>query len=475
MLGLPPVWYKSAPYRSRAVKDPRGVLADFGVELPAETEIRVWDSTAETRFLVVPMRPAGTEGWSEERLAALVTRDSMIGTGLAEAARRGGAMDGVHDMGGMDGFGKVEPEPNEPALPRGLGRPRDGDEPRHGRARAPGTSTWRASRASACRRDVYLSSSYYERWELGMEQQLVDRGLVDADELAAGHAARPARNAGRARFTSTDVDRVLTRGSFDRPADGAGTLCAGRARAREEHPSRDAHAAAALRARSRRHRRARAGLPRVSGRHRRSGGDDAQWLYTVVLRGPRAVGRGSRSDASRSRSRRSSPISSRLSDDRSRERARQRAASVAGMPRDDDGPVFREPWEAQAFAMALALHERGLFTWSEWAATLGEEIRRAQAAGDPDTGETYYRHWLARARAHRRREGGRQTADMLARYRDAWDHAADRTPHGKPIELRPEDFPAAAERLSPSRPHVPPMSCLSSARNAGAMSSRASA
>jgi nitrile hydratase len=85
VLGLPPVWYKSAPYRSRAVKDPRGVLADFGLALPKETEIRVWDSTAETRFLVVPMRPAGTEGWSEDRLADLVTRDSMIGTGFARS------------------------------------------------------------------------------------------------------------------------------------------------------------------------------------------------------------------------------------------------------------------------------------------------------------------------------------------------------------------------------------------------------
>ncbi len=84
MLGLPPVWYKSAPYRSRAVKDPRGVLAEFGVTLPASTAIRVWDSTAETRFIVIPIRPPGTEGWSEERLAALVTRDSMIGTGLAK-------------------------------------------------------------------------------------------------------------------------------------------------------------------------------------------------------------------------------------------------------------------------------------------------------------------------------------------------------------------------------------------------------
>jgi nitrile hydratase len=84
MLGLPPVWYKAAPYRSRAVNDPRGVLADFGVTLPEGTKVRVWDSTAETRFIVLPMRPAGTEGWSEEKLAELVTRDSMIGTGLAK-------------------------------------------------------------------------------------------------------------------------------------------------------------------------------------------------------------------------------------------------------------------------------------------------------------------------------------------------------------------------------------------------------
>jgi nitrile hydratase len=82
VLGLPPVWYKSAPYRSRAVKDPRGVLRDFGLNLPTTTEIRVWDSTAETRYMVLPMRPAGTDGASEENLAALVTRDSMIGTGF---------------------------------------------------------------------------------------------------------------------------------------------------------------------------------------------------------------------------------------------------------------------------------------------------------------------------------------------------------------------------------------------------------
>src|SRR5436190_9540143 len=85
VLGLPPVWYKSAPYRSRAVADPRGVLREFGVELTAETEIRVWDSTSEVRYLVLPMRPAGIDGWGEERLAALVTRDSMIGTGVPKS------------------------------------------------------------------------------------------------------------------------------------------------------------------------------------------------------------------------------------------------------------------------------------------------------------------------------------------------------------------------------------------------------
>jgi len=82
VLGLPPTWYKAAPYRSRAVIDPRGVLADFGVTLPNGTQIRVWDSTAETRFIVIPMQPAGTEDWSEAQLAALVTRDCMVGTGL---------------------------------------------------------------------------------------------------------------------------------------------------------------------------------------------------------------------------------------------------------------------------------------------------------------------------------------------------------------------------------------------------------
>ena len=87
VLGLPPTWYKSAPYRSRAVLDPRGVLADFGVQLPASTQLRVWDSTAEVRYLVIPQRPVGSEGLGEDQLADLVTRDSMIGTGLARSVQ----------------------------------------------------------------------------------------------------------------------------------------------------------------------------------------------------------------------------------------------------------------------------------------------------------------------------------------------------------------------------------------------------
>jgi nitrile hydratase accessory protein len=114
-------------------------------------------------------------------------------------------------------------------------------------------------------------------------------------------------------------------------------------------------------------------------------------------------------------------------------------AAVPGIPRGPEGPVFREPWEAEAFALAVALHERGLFAWSEWTTALADEIKRAQAGGDTDTGETYYRHWLA-ALEHIVAEKGITDATSLARYCAAWDNAADRTPHGMPIVLQPEDF-----------------------------------
>ena len=106
-----------------------------------------------------------------------------------------------------------------------------------------------------------------------------------------------------------------------------------------------------------------------------------------------------------------------------------------------DDPVFREPWEAQAFALALSLNERGIFSWKEWAATLGAEIKKAQAAGDPDTGETYYLHWLA-ALERLVAAKGLVDAQTLARTREAWRRASARTPHGTPIALRPDDFAA---------------------------------
>jgi nitrile hydratase accessory protein len=114
-------------------------------------------------------------------------------------------------------------------------------------------------------------------------------------------------------------------------------------------------------------------------------------------------------------------------------------AALPRFPRDADGPVFAEPWQAQAFAMTLALHERGLFTWPEWAATLAGRISAAQAAGDADLGDTYYHHWLAALEAIVAAKGASTPAE-LQRYQQAWDHAADRTPHGQPITLTPGDF-----------------------------------
>ena len=117
-------------------------------------------------------------------------------------------------------------------------------------------------------------------------------------------------------------------------------------------------------------------------------------------------------------------------------------APVAPLPCDAAGPVFAEPWQAQAFAMTLALHQRGLFSWPEWAEALSVQIAAAQAAGDADLGDTYYHHWLAALEALVAAKGASSAAE-LARYQQAWDHAADRTPHGQPIELRPDDFPPA--------------------------------
>ncbi|MBO9514286.1 MAG: nitrile hydratase accessory protein [Variovorax sp.] len=120
--------------------------------------------------------------------------------------------------------------------------------------------------------------------------------------------------------------------------------------------------------------------------------------------------------------------------------ATQPTRLLPGMPTDDGiEPVFREPWEAHAFAMAVTLHQRGLFTWPEWADALARQIAAAQAAGDANRGDTYYRHWLAALESLVAAKGASSAAE-LAHYRDAWDRAADRTPHGQPIELQARDF-----------------------------------
>lgn len=112
---------------------------------------------------------------------------------------------------------------------------------------------------------------------------------------------------------------------------------------------------------------------------------------------------------------------------------------LPGQPLAGDEPAFREPWEAHAFALAVSLHQQGLFTWPEWAAALATQIAHAKAEGDADLGDTYYRYWLKALESLVATKGA-STASELERYRDAWSHAASRTPHGQPIALQPGDF-----------------------------------
>ena len=121
-------------------------------------------------------------------------------------------------------------------------------------------------------------------------------------------------------------------------------------------------------------------------------------------------------------------------------KAPMQIADLPGLPRDDDGPVFRAPWQAQAFAMTLALYERGLFTWPEWAQALAQGIQAAPAQPGEDAGDAYYRQWLETLERMVGAKGASSPAE-LERFREAWDRAADRTPHGAPIELRDSDFP----------------------------------
>ena len=193
-------------------------------------------------------------------------------------------MDGIHDMGGMDGFGKVEPEPNEPVF----------HAPWEGRVmamnRAMGaTGAWNIDMSRFSREvlppDVYLSSSYYRKWFLGLEQMLLERGLIDADEVESGHAKHPAKPLKRGNFTVADVERVMTRGSFSRPPQAPARYKPGdRVRAKNIHPARHT--------RLPRYVRGHVGtVERVQGCHvfpdaaATGRGDNPQWLYTVCFDG----------------------------------------------------------------------------------------------------------------------------------------------------------------------------------------------
>ena len=233
VLGLPPVWYKSAPYRSRAVNDPRGVLADFGVTLPADTEIRVWDSTAEIRYLVLPMRPDGTEGWSEDRLAELVTRDRMIGTGLPKQPA-GARDDGAHDMGGVHGFGKVAAGTERAGVPRRMGRPRV----RAARCAMAMPGEWNIDMSRFARENRrpadYLSMSYYEIWLAALETHADGARPGQRDEIEAGHALQPPKPVKRG-CRPTTCSKVLHRGGPTEREPARRARSSRATGAREEH------------------------------------------------------------------------------------------------------------------------------------------------------------------------------------------------------------------------------------------------
>ncbi len=287
VLGLPPVWYKSAPYRSRAVLDPRGVLREFGTVIGDEVEVRVWDSTAELRYLVLPERPAGTEGFSEEQLAELVTRDSMIGVTRAKSAGER-AMNGAHDMGGMHGMGPIDTDPNDPlfhaewerrafAITLALGF--------HGRWNI---DTSRHARENRHPLD-YLSSSYFELWLKGVERLAVDTGMISAEELATGEAGRSCRGPSA---------RSGARGGDSRQGRQreAGRRCAGEVRGRSKGAGARYHdhrpyPRAALLPGPDRHHRPRPRRLHLSRHPRPWLGKEAAALLQRPLQRPRPVGR----------------------------------------------------------------------------------------------------------------------------------------------------------------------------------------
>ena len=283
MLGLPPVWYKASPIAPRG-RGPARRARRFRRQPAKDMEIRVWDLTAETRFLVLPMRPAGTEGWSEEQLADLVTRDSHDRHRLCQDTGSA-VVNGVHDMGGMDGFGKVEPELNEPVFHEKWESQRARHGTRDGRP-APLTSTPRASiarhspRTSICRAPITRNGFW-------AEEMLIEKGLY----LEGGSRRRPRDAAGqgtqaRQAGTTTDVERTMVRGKFARPAPGTGEIQESVTRSVRRtsirRPTRGCRATCADMSASSSWNLAVTCFPKLAAMEL---GENPQWLYTVVFDG----------------------------------------------------------------------------------------------------------------------------------------------------------------------------------------------
>ena len=291
----------------------------------------------------------------------------------------------------------------------------------------------------------YLSKSYYQIWLAGLERLMLESGLIASDEIAAGKSLHPAKPVAKT-LTPEGCCGDAASGWPDRAGGHAPcSLRRWRARARQEYPSADPYAVAAICAWAcRRHRTSCWVVMCFPTATRRVPAKIPQWLYTVTFRRPRVVGRGVRTGSAGVGRRLGTVSGARADGARPASRSRGTRA-VPGIPRDADGPVFREPWEAQAFAMALALHARGLFTLERMgrhACRSNQVARKRQAIlipARPITGIGWPR-WNGLISTK-----GVASLDTLHRYREAWDHAADRTPHGSPIVLKPEDFAGLCE------------------------------
>ena len=267
---------------------------------------------------------------------------------------------------------------------------------------------------------------------------MIERGLVTREEIEAGKVSAAAQGRRHADRTRTSVDAGDPARRPDRTrAEAACDVCGRRDRADEGYPPGDAYAAAAICPRASRHHRAQPRLPRVSrsqlARHAAKTSNGS----TPCASTGRNCGARTPIRRSASPSTPGNPIWSALMD-LTPQQAMRAAVAVPGVPRDEDGPVFREPWEARAFAMALALHEAGVFTWKEWAERWARRSSARRPPAIPIPARPITSTGSPRWKPGRRQ--GRHHIRVLHRYRDAWDHAADRTPHGEPIELMPEDF-----------------------------------